>query len=129
VIDNANEAILAINCHEGTPIMPSLNIINTGAEKGKILKTTKIGLFGKAMSKLKNQNGATEKSVNIEVKPCPYRTVVLTIFKGDSITLIVVEGTLPERMLFDRKSFWHSIITELRLYFDLISLRFPLRTA
>jgi hypothetical protein len=48
-MDKTSTAMLTANCHAGTPVMPSRNITNTGAEKGKILKTTQIGLFGNSM--------------------------------------------------------------------------------
>ena len=70
-------AMLAASCHAGTPVMPSRNITNTGAEKGKMLKTTQMGLFGNNRIRLKNQNGAIAKMVKIPANPWASRTVAL----------------------------------------------------
>ena len=45
-MNNIRTVILAAICQAGTLITPSRNITKTGAEKGKILKTTQIGLLG-----------------------------------------------------------------------------------
>ena len=58
--------------------MPNLNIIITGAENGKILNTIQTGLPGNNISRLKNQNGATENIVKILASPWASRTVPLT---------------------------------------------------
>jgi hypothetical protein len=76
-MDNTSTAMLAVICHAATPVKPSLNITNTGAVKGKMLKTTQIGLFGNMISKDMNQNGATAQSVNIDANPCPSRILEL----------------------------------------------------
>ena len=77
IIVNISTAMLAIICQAGTPDMPNLNITNTGAEKGKILKTTQTGLFGNNINRLMNHSGASANIVNMPAIPCPSRTVLL----------------------------------------------------
>jgi hypothetical protein len=69
--------MLVIICQMGIPVMPNLNITSTGAEKGKILKTTQMGLFGTNKSRLKNQSGTMANMVYIALNPCPSLMVPL----------------------------------------------------
>ena len=75
---DANTAMLVDSCHTGTPVKPSLSITSTGAEKGKMLRTTQIGLFGYNKITDRSQKGAIAQSVNIEAKVCASRTLLLT---------------------------------------------------
>ena len=77
MMDSTSTVILTASCHVGTPVKPSRSITKTGALKGKILKTIQIGLFGKNISRDRNQNGAMAKSVYIDPKLCASRTVEL----------------------------------------------------
>jgi len=64
-----SKMILTAICQTGTPVTPRRNIVNTGAVKGKIVRTTQAGLVGNSISTEKNQNGAKLKMEYIADKP------------------------------------------------------------
>jgi len=76
-MDNTSTAILATSCQAGITLTPSLIITSTGAERGKMARTTQIGLSGKNISKDVNQRGISAGSVKIPINCCPSRELEL----------------------------------------------------
>ena len=74
-METINTAMLATNCHVGTPVMPSRSIIRSGELNGTRLNTTQIGLSGKNINSEMNQNGATAANVNSGAMPWASLTV------------------------------------------------------
>ena len=76
-MESTSTAILAASCQAGISVTPSLIITSTGAVRGKIVKTTQIGLFGNNISKDVNQRGISKGSVKIPISCCPSRELEL----------------------------------------------------
>ena len=76
-MESPSTAILAASSQAGTLLTPSLIITSTGAVRGKIVRTTQIGLFGNNISKDMNQRGINKGSVKIPISCCPSRELEL----------------------------------------------------
>jgi hypothetical protein len=55
--ESASIAMLVMICQGGTPDVPSLNMVITGAVTGKRVSTTQTKLFGKNMFREESQSG------------------------------------------------------------------------
>ena len=71
MMESPSTAMLATISPTGTSLTPSLIIASTGAVKGKIVRTTQVGLSGKAMSRDMDQRGISKGSVKKPISCCP----------------------------------------------------------
>ena len=65
--------ILTANCQTGTPVKPNRTMVTTGDVKGKMVKTTQMGLLGKIIMVEENHRGETAIIVKIEASCWPSR--------------------------------------------------------